>query len=209
MTLDHALTLVEVRSCRAALADKLDVLDPDPHLGLPNLASHDTRTNPRRPMTCKPMRLLGLAADSSARAAKLGKALFPQDAGGQDLSSVAPQQPAVQVAMEALFPPLAKDDRAGGGAIMVAFEIEPASAAPGQLVRQFQGTMNRAAELIERLRDRISPDLRVGERHALTAARDLSALPGSAARLLPIRHLGQCEEQQASELVLPSRRTCP
>jgi hypothetical protein len=43
-----------------------------------------------------------------------------------------------------------------------------------KLVRQFEGTMNRAAELIQRLHDCIRPDPRVGKRHARIAAHGLS-----------------------------------
>jgi hypothetical protein len=87
---------------------------------------------------------------------------------------VTSQQLSVQIATEVFFPPLLKDDLVDGGAIVVVVKIEPASAAPRKLVRQFQGTMSRAAELIQRLRDRIRPDLRVGKRHACIAAHGLS-----------------------------------
>jgi hypothetical protein len=57
-----------------------------------------------------------------ACAAKLGEARLPKGTdltGWQDLLPVTPQQPSVQKAAEALFPPLLKDDLVCGGAIVV------------------------------------------------------------------------------------------
>jgi len=59
--------------------------------------------------------------------------------------------------------------------------------------------MNRAAELIQRIRDRIRPDLRIGERHARIATRDRSVPDRQPEYCLPApRHSSRGRAQTAT-----------
>src|SRR5450432_4125660 len=98
-----------------------------------------------------------------------------------NLGPVPSQQRAVNESPEVLLAPFLKDDFIRRAAVVVVIEVEAPPTAPGQLMRQFQDTMRRSLELIQRLCHRIWPDFRVGERRVIPAAHDFS-VPDPRAR---------------------------
>ena len=115
------------------------------------IACPPPRTNPRLPTTCKPMRASRSCSGSINRHGEARGSVPPTGPG--------PRGPAGSPASTAA---------AAGAEVAAEVVFAPL-------------LMSRAAELIQRLRDRIRPNLRISERHTLPAAHDPSVphpLPG-------------------------------